>query len=616
MRAKERPFTFLAYEDLLVIPFFQRAYVWDDENWNRLLLQLQDVDNNHFIGPIILKQAEIISGEPRQLLVIDGQQRLTTLSILLRVLYNNVTAHKKLPPGTEDKFNRCLFYRGPFGDLQLKIKHSKVDRHHYQAVIEDNNGELAKGENRNNPSKILQCYWYYNKKISDLSLEDSEKLLLSLLDPRKQLMVIIGLNSEDDEQVIFEGMNNWGKRLSTADTVKHFIFQKAFNSQMDEEEVVQLFTDKWEKVFSYDDQATAYWTEVLYNIGTLARDRLEYFLEDVAIIKGIKLISKTNATLRNYLKGYKAYIEKLDDISLRQFIEEIYDYGTIRRIQMSAPTYDHIYTFNDYENRLRQILEAIKGRKIATGYEPYEMHIRLKHKNDKKELMAALQRFETFIIRNFICGKNMEKSVAEAKNKAFINDETGKDVILAETPDNNTLRERLLNLHSYHKEEHEFIKIIKLILFWVELHRRSVDSNNFDFDALKISHHTISAEHIMPKYWKEHWGDVTILDEEGKEYASEGSARTFRKRRINSIGNITLYKTKLNPLLSNLSFEEKIYGNEADGMVGMKHSDLSITKTDIVEPFEKGELTVWNEAEILKRSNKIIDEVLDMWPKK
>jgi uncharacterized protein with ParB-like and HNH nuclease domain len=76
---------------ILEIPFFQRGYVWDEDNWGELLDDLLDMHQSHFIGSIILKkQLQTESGVTERCLVIDGQQRLTTLSILLRACFDNL----------------------------------------------------------------------------------------------------------------------------------------------------------------------------------------------------------------------------------------------------------------------------------------------------------------------------------------------------------------------------------------------------------------------------------------------------------------------------------------------------------------------------------------------
>ena len=85
MKAEDKSFYFLATPSYYDIPFFQRAYVWGEENWSELLNNLTSVNQNHFLGSIILKNEVSSAGSVARYLVIDGQQRLT--SLLFRMIW-------------------------------------------------------------------------------------------------------------------------------------------------------------------------------------------------------------------------------------------------------------------------------------------------------------------------------------------------------------------------------------------------------------------------------------------------------------------------------------------------------------------------------------------------
>ena len=109
MDAKAKSFTFLNNEGRVRIPFFQRSYVWSNENWEDLLRDLLDETRNHFLGSHILKQQLPMTGEPKEVQVIDGQQRLTTLSILVKALYD--TFPEDLRANCEGSIRNHLFYK-------------------------------------------------------------------------------------------------------------------------------------------------------------------------------------------------------------------------------------------------------------------------------------------------------------------------------------------------------------------------------------------------------------------------------------------------------------------------------------------------------------------------
>lgn len=87
MEAHAKSLAFVGNEGKIKIPFFQRGYVWEEKNWEDLVSELLNFKRNHFLGSLILKQQKVTSGEIKEVLVIDGQQRLTTLSILLKAIY-------------------------------------------------------------------------------------------------------------------------------------------------------------------------------------------------------------------------------------------------------------------------------------------------------------------------------------------------------------------------------------------------------------------------------------------------------------------------------------------------------------------------------------------------
>ena len=90
MEAHDKSFSFMGTQCYYDIPFFQRAYVWDKDNWQELMENLTSRSQNHFLGSIILKVKPTSAGDIERRFVIDGQQRLTTLSILLRACMDHL----------------------------------------------------------------------------------------------------------------------------------------------------------------------------------------------------------------------------------------------------------------------------------------------------------------------------------------------------------------------------------------------------------------------------------------------------------------------------------------------------------------------------------------------
>jgi hypothetical protein len=146
-----------------------------------------------------------------------------------------------------------------------------------------------------------------------------------------------------------------------------------------------------------------------------------------------------------------------------------------------------------------------------------------------------------------------------------------------------------------------------LLLFWIELYRRSKDT----MQAVKELKYNYSLEHLMPQKWEEYWSAVPVYNESGAEETDKEKAKLIRYQMIYSLGNMTLLNSRLNTSLRNYIFEKKIEGEPRKK--GIRHySELWITKDDILNKYDNGE-KVWNEVSILKREEALCTELIEIW---
>lgn len=588
MKAEARSLTFLTNEGSVKIPFFQRAYVWNENNWEDLVSDLLETDKSHFLGSLILKQAEVRSGEPKQVFVIDGQQRLTTLSILLRALCNSFDKQLQAQCEQNGIFKACLFYnKNVFSGEIVKIEHSKIDRKHYQQVIKN---EISASEINLQTcnSNILKCYKFFSERLSRVSLDAREKLLNDLLNPSNHILVVIDLTEADDEQTIFDTINSAGVRLSSADIVKNVLFQRAFDLYGNQEEVEILYKDYWESCFANDEQSIAFW-DTARATGRLWRDNIEILLHSISVIEGF--FDPEKHSLPDLSNIYKSYIGSLDRTLLTKFIKSIYEYAKLYRDKILVFDNSDLFNFTDYQKRLFHVLSVCD----VSTFHPYILSLFRKFAGNDSELEKSLMKLETLVLRRTICN-------SEAKNynklcKDFIGDPMKIDIILAETT-NEIVKNGLLHISNKHAA---------LLLFWVELYRRKND-NRYDRDELK---YTYTLEHIMPQKWEEFWSAIPVIGEDGAPIMDTEAAKQYRYKLIYSIGNMTLLKSSLNTALRNYEFQRKVEGEGRKR--GIKHyAELGISKIDIVAPYEAGD-GVWNESKIRDRTQQITSDVLNIW---
>jgi len=590
MEAREKELKFLATEGKVIIPFFQRTYVWGQENWENLLEGLFSKPEGHFLGSIILKQIRTPSGEPKKLEVVDGQQRLTTLSILIKVLYD--TFPPDLQWNSKDEMRQVLFSKlsPTSSDYYVKIEHSQVDREAYERVIRaniDGNPPIEIEKIDENSHRIEQCYKYFCEALKQKTDKEKEDLFNKILDPNNKMLVVIDLvEDKDDEQAIFDTLNTAGVRLTTAEIVKNALYQKIIEKS-GRENAIDFYKNTWEKTFLSDEETVRYWEREKLT-GRLKRDNLEILLHSVAIIEGF--FDPDKHTLSDLSKLYKERIQGAEAEELEKFVNEIIDYAKIYRDKFPDFDKSTSFTFEDSVTRLFHILEELE---IST-FHPFILYIFKKFGNREEEIKNILANLERFIVRRMIARQ-------ETKNynkycKEFIKDPNSILEKLKETTDediSNGLR-KISN------------KNATLLLFWVELYRRH--KGTYDVKELKF---TYSLEHIMPQKWEEHWKDIPEKYKPDGSKMTEEEAKKDRYEKVYWIGNMTLLRSSLNSALRNYTFEKKMEGEGRKK--GIKaYADLSITKDDIVGPYDKGDRN-WDERKIEERTNKLEKEIMEIW---
>lgn len=597
MKAEAMSLTFLGNEGLVRIPFFQRGYVWNIENWDDILTDLLDFEKSHFLGSLILKQLEKQSGKPKEVLVIDGQQRLTTLSVLLRALYNSFDDQTQ--KNSDSSIKNYLFFKKNQTDQDffVKIEHSKIDKKYFQKVIKN---EVTQEEYDavvvENPStkttsksnKVLQCLKYFTEKLKTINVIKRLDLFNRLLDQENKILVIIDLSEKEDEQAIFDTINSAGVRLSSADIIKNALFQKALDLFDNIEDVETLYKDNWENVFSLDEDAMNFW-DTPRATGRLMRDNIEILLHSTSVIKGF--FDPDKHTLSDLSNLYKAYILKINKTDLEAFIKEISKYAKLFREKILVFNGSTLFNHQDNYSRLFHILSVCE---IST-FHPYILSLFYKYDKNEIKLCEELKKIEQVVIRRMIT-----KSETKSYNKMckeFIKDNSTVDAKILEQTNNEVLN----GLSSISN------KNATLLLFWVELYRRANDSKQ----SIKELKYNYSLEHIMPQKWEEYWSKVDVVDNTSNIIADRDLAKKERYSKIYSIGNMTLLNSSLNTSLRNFEFSRKIEGEGKKR--GIRHyADLGITRFDILKVYDSGD-KVWNENKITSRTNTLANDILTIW---
>ncbi|MDJ0729813.1 MAG: DUF262 domain-containing protein [Crocosphaera sp.] len=203
------------------VPLFQRPYSWKKNNWDTLWDDLKsiykgEVDGSYFLGPIVTQSISATADGISLFLIIDGQQRLTTLSILLASLRDQLKDES--PRFSEQVHEYFLINKFQDNDDYFKVLPTQADRNSYKNIIDlESNSDDSNGQ-------ITEAYQYFTTKLNKEKIDFCEKIKNIILE--KLVVVNITSGEDDNPYLIFESLNNKGEELTQADLVRNYIFMK------------------------------------------------------------------------------------------------------------------------------------------------------------------------------------------------------------------------------------------------------------------------------------------------------------------------------------------------------------------------------------------------------
>lgn len=594
--AKEENFTIFNSEKKLVIPFFQRRYVWKKENWDELYDNFFVKNEPGFLGSILVQRNSIEAGS-NKLDIIDGQQRLTTLNILVMAIYDSIKNEDKV--NAKDEMFNALFSKNTFRkEYTPKLSHSKFDKEDFEYVISFDKKECCFKDEKGNviDKGIKGCYNRFIERLEKETDSKKEKILTDFLEGKYLIWVVITLDKEMDEQSIFDTLNNSGVSLTASDTIKNYIFKKAeelYNSKYTNDNdskvkaITKLYEDNWENVFQKDEDIEEYWNSEV-TTGRIKRTKLDLFLYCYGAIKGF--FTQYDNNISDLSKVYKTYVEEslksVEDIE--EFLSEMKNSANIFKANFENSSKETLYTY-DNENVLPRLLHLLKVNDVTT-FHPLILKILRENENNNDIINQKLHMLEKYLIINYL-SENLSK--IKNYNKmcvTMMNDEKKLEDEVNEV--SKDISFSLIN--------HITNGIATYFLFWIELYRRTTNNDEI---SLK---YVYSLEHIMPKKWKEFWFDdiANGLEIDNGKKLTVPESIEYRDNHICMIGNLTLLKGKLNTSISNKAFDKKIEKIK-------EFASLKITKNDIVDKYNNIELFTWNEKEIVERTNSLKNEIVN-----
>ena len=374
---------------LLRIPYFQRRYVWGEEDWERFAIDMEstlDSERYYFLGAIILKEESVSmddkkKGIGRKQLVIDGQQRLTTLAIYMKVLH-------MMAAKSDDFANQYLQATDVKDPV---IIHSCDDMPQFKKIM-----QLDALTDISDNSNIAKAYTFFKNYLTErrskgVNLND----LLNTVNAGVTF-VVISLTSDDDEQQIFDTINSLGVPLTTGELMKNFLYEAN-----DEE----AYKKSWKVIFDTDEAREFWEADASKSRQSKSKDNttIERFFHAFVRIKmwDFKdLLSegqrKSFVKVENIFTTCKAFVEKFG-MKKQDLAEEIIEYAKLFRKHLGADVLDIRVPQHFGIKRISCLINATKSYAAI----PYVLYV-LNTVKDEKERNQIFGFLEIYLMRRIL----------------------------------------------------------------------------------------------------------------------------------------------------------------------------------------------------------------------
>ena len=536
-----------------IIPVYQRNYDWKTENckqlYNDLIKVIRNKRKSHFFGSIVSVYNP--SGRYTEHLIIDGQQRLTTVSLLLLAMYNLIKegkAKSKTDYLCQQIYEDFLVDKYQPKETRMKLKPVKNDQKAFGKLFDEQDEHI-----RESNITINYNYFYNRIQLEEISMEELFDAICSLE------IINIVLNNEDNPQLIFESLNSTGVALSEGDKIRNFILM-GLNTKEQEE----YYEKYWNRIEEYTN----------YQVSLFIRDYLSVKRQETPSLNKIYVT-------------FKEYVEE-KNISIEELLKEILKYSKLYNILISAKIDNKtvkgcIYRMNRLETTVTRsfLLEVLK--------------IHNENNITDKDLSEIFQITENYIFRRTICDlpSNQLNKIFLLLHKEIMRYDNKIDNYLdkfkyaltskkdrARFPEDIEFTEAFENKQVYLMNSKNKIYLLERIENYGTAEDKDIYRHIDDGDY--------SIEHIMPQHLTPAW-----IKELGNDY--EDIHETWLHR----IANLTL--TAYNSKYSNNTFIEK-----RDMKNGFKDSGIRMNQ-------QIANKDHWGLSELQNRSYDLSKKALEIW---
>ena len=569
----------------LVVPLFQRGYVWKESEWQQLwedIVRTYELSRHrdtaqHFIGAVVFEQLPTTAGTMPRRQIIDGQQRMTTVQLILLALRDAVRSKDGESEIARD-IDRYIFNTGAKVREEqdnYKVWPTTADQQAYAAIMSGKSSDREGVRFR----RFTEVRSYFETKMKtwfDEETRDADSsvdVITELFDvvENRLVMAVIDLDGDDDSQEIFETLNALGTPLRASDLIKNHLFRLAANENRD---LVAIYDHYWRQI----DDDHEFWHKER-SVGRAKRTELDIFLQYYLTLKLRHVVSADII-----FRSFKDWWSESGIDSVPELLDDLFSYATL---------YRRFFTTDSTPTESR-FFERIQTLEVGVVY-PLVLWL-YGNQQDQEERESCLETIESYLIRRAVClltTQNYNRMFVELMDSLPKKKKPTADWLRSRLragdartsvwPDDKMIKEHLDSrpMYGYLRRDR-----LSMVLALINDHMNDKRSERIRIDS------KLQIEHIMPQKWHGNWplpkGPVA-------------ETTTVREGLIQTVGNLTILTGKMNSSLSNGPWAKKRKGLEA-------YSNLAINRELVA-------LKAWDEESIRKRSLNIAKRVCEIWPR-
>jgi len=495
------------------VPLYQRTYTWVERNLEQLwsdivdqaVLERDKQEATHFLGSIVLVPSPLNEAAFTRLLVIDGQQRLTTLLIALIAVRDRLKADDPVQGERIDELYLVNKWRRGTTDY-LKLLPTQTDRPSFDALV--------RGTHNGGNDKIYETYRFFAARLEALGENTTDVAIASIERAITSRLAMVSITADHGDNVhrIFESINNTGARLSQADLMRNHVFMRLPNRA---EHVYQTYWIPLQESMSNEDLERLLWLQL--------------------VLDGDARVSQEGL----YDAQQRQFEKKGDESAVEKYVEKL-----LRRsrswLRIIDPT-----------NEPGTVGESLRRLKTwqAAATDPITLMLLDANADGsipEEELQRGLDYVESYLVRRMICqlptnslGRTFQAIPSQLPSKVSLVDGIHQ-VLSRDWPSDTELAEAIHTLPFYLRGRGAQRRLVMQRLEEALGHRE-----HLDFERSKMT-----IEHILPQSPNTKW--LAMLSSETRE---DENPSDLHQRLVNTLGNLTL--TAYNAELANDFFDRK-----------------------------------------------------------